>query len=337
MFYSLSTLLHVLAASASIPFAAAQTNPIIDELNEKIISPTPPPPGYNVEGTSVFTNFARAFDEKQFFLLGTGTVVFERPGSEPVRGSLFFWCSDLTFSDFSDSSLVGYAGHCACMVLTGITDMVTAGAQLTYEYSEGDFTSTYGISAVFVEKQDVFEGQLHLNTDDLVFRFWDDGRKTFPYIGWEGHGEGDMHPNAATASHSVIAEMTWMSDEEVAQMFNTSTDEFTPKKFKQAYTDAWIKGHEALAKIQTNTAEAALAIIEQVKNETMPADEPATSVQPGETAASSGETAAPAEPGTGEDVGKDPNLIEDDSAGNRRKLASVAARFLSAALRVFGI
>ena len=130
-----------------------------------------------------------------------------------------------------------------------------------------------------------------------------------------------------------------MTVEEVAQLLNTSVavEEFTPKKFKQVYKNTWIKGHEFEAANANPNPGAELEIIEEVKNETMPADELATSVQPGETAASSGETTAPAEPGTDEDVDTDPNLIEDDSAGNGRKLTSVAARFVSAALRVFGI
>ena len=66
-----------------------------------------------------------------------------------------------------------------------------------------------------------------------------------PVIGWKGHDEGDMRPNASTRSFSGFAEMTWVSVEEVAQLFNnTSVDEFTPETFKQVYLNTWIKGHE---------------------------------------------------------------------------------------------
>lgn len=54
---------------------------------------------------------------------------------------------------------------------------------------------------------------------------------------------------------------------------------------------------------------------------------------------STGETAPSAEPGTGDGATvtvTDPANPVDDSGGGR-KLASVAARFVSAALRVFGI
>ena len=186
-----------------------------------------------------------------------------------------------------------------------------------------------GISAVFVEQLNVFEGQLHQDTDDWVSRFWDDGRKTVPAIAWEGHDEGDMSPNAATSSFSAFAEVTWMSVEEVAQLFNRSVDEFTPETFKQVYLDTWIKDHEFEAATDNPFPDAELAIIEQVKNETNYVDDSATTsttpVQPDSTAVEDG----------GSDAANP--VVEDDDSGSGRQLASVAARFVSAALRVFGI
>ena len=157
-----------------------------------------------------------------------------------------------------------------------------------------------------MEQLNVFEGQRHTNTDDFVYRYWDDGSKTMPMIAWEGHDEGDMSANAATSSLSMFGEITFMPVEEVAQIFNTSVDEFTPDKFKQVYLDTWIKGHEKEAAEKNPNADAELEIIEQVKNEN--------------EMDSAGETTP----------------IDDDS-GTRRKLVSVAGRFVSAALRVFGI
>ena len=196
---------------------------------------------------------------------------------------------------------------------------MAAGAQLPS--SEGEWAATQGISAVFSEQQNVFEGQYHMNTDDWVYRYWDDGRKTVPQIGWEGHDEGDMHPNAATSSLSAFGDLTWMSVEEVAQLFNTTTDKFTPDKFKQVYEDTWIKGHEQEAAEKNPNAGAELEMIEEAKNNTDSADE----------------TTAPAELDTKEDGGTDGADPIDDSASGRKLASSVAARFVSAALRVFGI
>ena len=323
---SLSTLLRVFAASAAtIPFVAAQNQTKMvttDDLYGNLVSTVAPAPGFNAEGGSVFTNFVDAVNDGQFFFIMSGSSVYEKPESEPVSGSVFAWCSDLTFSDFSNSSLMGYAGRCVGMSMAGYAEAQASGAQLPFVISEGEWAGTLGVSAVYVEQLNVFEGQLHPNTDDRVARYWDDGRKVMPRIGWEGHDEGDMHPNAATSSLSVFGEFTWVSVEEVAQLFNTTTDEFTPKKFKQVYLDTWIKGHEKEAATDNPNAEAELEIVEEVKDETD----------------SAGETTSPAAPGTGDgsSVTDPATPIEDDSAGGR-KLASVAARFVAAGLRVFGI
>ena len=319
-----ATFLCLLAASVGIlPFvAAAENNVTTDDLLGKI-NPTAALPGFNVEGGSVFTNVVNALDHEQFFFSYAGVFVVEKPESDPVRTIHLNWCSDLTFSDVNNSSLIGYAGRCVGMFLAGYDAVLASGVQTSVKYSEG-FMYTLGISAVFVEQLNVFEGQFHMDTDDNTWRFWDDGRETMPLIAWEGHDEGDMSPNAATASWSAFAEITWKSVEEVAQLFNVSVDEFTPEKFKQVYFDTWIKNHEYEAATDNPYPEAELEIIEQVKNETNYVDETTTTAQPDSTAA--------------EDAGSDgANPIVEDDSGSGRQLVSVAARFVSAALRVFGI
>ena len=313
-----ATFLCLLAASVGTPLvAAAENNVTIDYLYQKI-NPTAAAPGFNVEGGSVFTNVANTINEGQFFFIYTANNVFEKPGSDLARTSGVSWCSDLTFSDINNSSLIGYAGRCVVrsLSLAGYNAAVASGAQVSYDYSGGEFDVTVGVSAVFVEQQNIFQGQFHMDTDDNTYRYWDDGRKTAPYIGWEGHDEGDMSPNAATASYSMFGKMTWMSVEEVAQLFNTSVDEFTPEIFKQIYLDTWIKNHEFEAAEKNPNPLPELEIIEQVKNET--------------------NSATPAQPDRPvDDVGSDPVVIDDSGSG--RQLMSVGARFVSAALRVFGI
>ena len=323
---SYTTIFTLLASSASIPFpfVVAKTNLTIttDELHAKI-SPTAALPGFNAEGNSVFVNFAKAFNEGQFFFFDTGPLVYEKPESEPVQYTALNWCSDLTFSGVNSSSLIGYAGRCVGMFLARYAELVAAGAQiLSYDYSEEEFTYTESISAVFVEQQNVFEGQYHENTDDWVARYWDDGRKTIPAIAWEGHDEGDMNLKAATSSNSWFGELTWISVEEVADFLNTSVDEFTPEKFKQVYLNAWIKGHEEEAAKNNPNPLPELEIIEQVKNETNSADD-TTPAQPDGIAEHGGSDGA--------------NSTVEDGSGSGRKLVSVAARFVLAALRVFGI
>jgi hypothetical protein len=324
-----STFLGLLAASVvGIPFVAAENNVTVEQLYGKLTSTAAPAPGFNAEGGSVFTNFADMVNNGQFFILLDYNLVFETPGSDTVRYIAFLWCSDLTFSDLNNnnSSLIGYAGRCVGRLLAGYDAALASGSQLAFDDS-GEFTYTSGISGVFVEHLNVFEGQYHQDTDNWVARYWDDGTKTMPAIGWEGHDEGDMHPNAATSSWSGSGELTWMSVEEVAHLFNTTVHEFTPDTFKQAYFDTWIKDHEKEeeAAEKNPNAEAELAIIEQVKNETNYVDGTTSPAQPNSTAVEDGGSTDAANP-----------AVEDDSAGGRQ-LASVAARFVSAALRVFGI
>ena len=207
MILSRSTLLHALAASAaSLPFVAAQNQTQIttDQLYGTLVSTTAPAPGFNVDGTSVFTNFVNAFSEKQFFYLVTGNgTLHEKPGTEPVSVAILNWCSDIAFSDFSNRSLMGYASRCVGMWLAGYAEHKAAGDQLTDVNPEGDFGSTSGVSAVFVEQENIFECQLHSNTDGYIIRYWDDGRKTMPRLGWEGHDEGDKSANAATKARGL--------------------------------------------------------------------------------------------------------------------------------------
>ena len=313
--------------AASLPFVAS-AEVTVDDLLTKI-NPTAALPGFNVEGGSVFTKVADAMNQEQFFFIDTGSNVFESPNSVPVPISHFHWCSDFTFSDVNNSSLIGYAGRCVVRVsLDGHDDLLEAGAQLAFDYPEGGFSFSSGISAVYVEQLNVFEGQFHVNVDDNSWRFWDDGRKSMPLIAWEGHDEGDLNPNAATSSFSRFAEVTWMSVDEVAQLFNTSVDEFTPETFKKAYLDTWIKDHEFEAATNNPFPEAELEIIEQVKNETNYVDETATT-----TPVESDSTAV-------EDGGSDaanPVVQDDSDSGSGRQLVSVATRFVSAALRVLAI
>ena len=106
------------------------------------------------------------------------------------------------------------------------------------------------------------------------------------------------------------------------QLLNKTADEFTPDKFKQVYMDTWIKNHEEEAAEDNPNAGAELEIVDEVKNETNSTDE----------------TISPAEPDTEEDVGTDAATpVEEEDSASGRKLTSIVARFVSAALRVFGI
>jgi hypothetical protein len=69
------------------PFVAAQaseTELTTTDLYAKISS-FAAQPGFNVEGDSVFTNFVNAFNDKQFFALGTGILFMKSLGRNLCR------------------------------------------------------------------------------------------------------------------------------------------------------------------------------------------------------------------------------------------------------------
>ena len=54
-----------------------------------------------------------------------------------------------------------------------------------------------------------------------------------------------MSTDADISSWSSVGGFTWGSTEEVANLFNTSVDEFTPEKIKQVYnySNVWNNTH----------------------------------------------------------------------------------------------
>ena len=135
---STSTFLGLLAASASsIQLVAAKNKVTTDDLYAKKIAPTAAAPGFNVEGGSVFTNYADTYNNEQLFFIGTASAVYEKPESEPASGSVLTWCSDLTFSDVNNSSLMGYAGRCVAMFLVGYAELAASGAEVLFMRTAG--------------------------------------------------------------------------------------------------------------------------------------------------------------------------------------------------------
>ena len=302
--------LAVLSSASVFSIVTAQAPVTADQLE---FASAAAPPGSNIEGGSVATNFLNAFNEKQFFLIKHGSFVYEKPESDTVLGSYLYWCSDLTFSDFLNSSIpMAYVGRCVGLGLTRDYEMAKAGAQLVNNVfgPPGEFRATLLTSATFVDQLNLFQGQMHKNSDNYVHRYYDDGRSNMPRIIWETHDEGDASPNSATSSLSGFGEYIWTPTEEVAKLFNTTVADlnFTPETFKEVYAEVWIKGLENEASNYNHNPEAVLEIVEQVKIDTQ-ATESRSSQEP----------------------------VDDPSAGSGRKLAAVATRFASAALRMFGV
>ena len=211
------------------------------------------------------------------------------------------------------------------MFLEELTELLEAGAQFSHEHGPSTFKepfiATWGISAVFVEQLNLFlfEGTLNSNTDDVVFRWWDDGRKTMPSVSWETTDEGDKNPNAATSAWSASGTFTWMSTEEVSTLLNMTIADMD---FDKVYANAWIKSHEEEAAVANPYPNEELEIVAQVRNDTKTgAASDSNSAGVGDAAAAAGAT----------------DSSTATAAGATRKLALATTRVVSAALHLFGV
>ena len=321
-----SALLAVLVTGKIISPVAAEL--AADQLE---FAPTTALPGKNIDDGSVATNFIETYNKEQLFLIAPLNMVFEKPATAMVQYVVLYWCSDLTFSKFLNSSTsMAYAGRCVAFPLTGLADTLAAGGQGLYSgFLYGSSSSEVrSISASYVEQLNVFEGQIHDNNDNWVYRYWDDGRSTMPSIQYETHDAGDLTANSATSAWSSFAEITWTSTEDAAKILNMTTSELTPKAFKDVYATSWITQHEAEAANANLNSEAELEIVNEVKEEIE-----AMNTNDGST--NEGSTSNP----TNTNVGTTDTDVNSDpvDSGTGRNLASVTTRIASAALRMFGI
>ena len=101
MIISSSALLTALAiiASRAIPSVTAAEVATDEVYSAANLTAALAPPGFNAEGTSVFTNYVNAYNNKQLFYVRASTNVYEKPESDPAQLTSLHWCSDLTFSD----------------------------------------------------------------------------------------------------------------------------------------------------------------------------------------------------------------------------------------------
>ena len=85
----------------------------------------------------------------------------------------------------------------------------------------------------------IFEGQFHGTHDDWVYRYWDDGSSTLPILGWEGHDEGDTHPNTDTSAWSGSGTITKITTEEAAKYLGMNVVDMTPATCSMEYEASW--------------------------------------------------------------------------------------------------
>ena len=219
----------------------------------------------NATSSLLLTNYNALREEGQGFFLQETAGLFEKPNSVPTSFAAVQWWCDLEFSsEDADTNNYGYVGRAAEYLLgSSVEDAVAQGAQ-TYKGKKW----AYSISAVLVPTLGIFEGQFHPTHDDWVNRFWDDGSSTLPLLGWEGHDEGDTHPNTETSAWSGSGTLTKITTEEAAKYLGMDVEDLTPATCSMEYAAAWNATHvpdpidtsvtaleETVAQLQANNKE----------------------------------------------------------------------------------
>jgi hypothetical protein len=195
----------------------------------------------------LFTNYNELREEGQGFYLLEPMFLYETPDSLVVSGiSLYWWC-DLEFLSEESGNYYGYVGRSVAYFLGSTLENINAqGAEIPPNSNKIPFS----LSAIMVPTLDIFEGQMHATHDDFVLRFWDNGNSTLPFIGWEGHDEGDTSPNADTNAWSGTGKFTKITIEEAAKYLNMFEkyisiveSDLTPETCRKQYKVAWDETH----------------------------------------------------------------------------------------------
>mmetsp|Transcript_393 Transcript_393/g.448 ORF Transcript_393/g.448 Transcript_393/m.448 type:complete len:173 (-) Transcript_393:98-616(-) len=99
---------------------------------------------------------------------------------------------------------------------------------------KGAFTDTTSVAALYIPHTNVFEGTIHKNTDNHLFRFWESGLSTskIPFQGWEVHDEG---LKSSTSSWSAIGRFNIITAIQASELLTMTTLNFTKEEFKNLY------------------------------------------------------------------------------------------------------
>ena len=115
---------------------------------------------------------------------------------------------------------MGFVGRCvwkfteeeggSAVVVAGVQGYVNDPAT----EAEGFLSRTLGSSNVYVDQTNVFEYEAHQNTENMVIRFWDDGREMMPLIMWVTHDADTDRTEQTANAHQAFGQFVWMSTQE---------------------------------------------------------------------------------------------------------------------------
>ena len=142
-----------------------------DQISGRFVA-NPAPPGFNINGSSVATNFLDAYNKKQFFIkTAHSSVLFETPSSDVGHAGSIWWCGDLSFSNFFDNSVpMGFVGRCVYMFYDGKTQLVDQGVPGLID--DGIFDASMGITCVYVDQTNTFDCVSKQILTMLFFASW---------------------------------------------------------------------------------------------------------------------------------------------------------------------
>ena len=222
----------------------------------------------NENNNFLFTNYNALREEGQGFFLLEGSTLYETPDSLLISGVQLYWWCDLEFVSDDDNHYYGYVGRSVAYFLGSTVEEINAqGAQTPSTPPK----RPYSVSAIMVPTLGIFEGQMHGTHDDsFVYRFWDDGNLTLPFMGWEGYVEGDTtHSNYSDTSSafSAVGKLTKITTEEAAKYLNRVEkyisiieSDLTPSTCRKQYKAAWDETHNKPADDPINTTTMTMAM-----------------------------------------------------------------------------
>ena len=227
---SLAFLVFLVLPSASVVVAQQQEDDVENATTTTLLTSND-----NTTDSLLMTNYNAMREEGQGFWVRETTVLHEKPGTNTTGGYGLFWWCDLEFSSDDATNNYGYVGRGVGYVL---------GQALEHQLQNTpSLKRAHSISAAMVPTLGIFEGQFHATHDDWVNQFWDDGNATLPRLGWEGHDEGDMSPNADASAFSASGLMTKITTEAAAELLGMDVVDMTPATCSTEYDAAWNATH----------------------------------------------------------------------------------------------
>ena len=226
------------ASLALLIFLAPSASVVVAQQDDKNVTLMTSDDNNTTDSSSrLMTNYNALREEGQGFFLVDYPLLLETPESVLIPGVLLAWWCDFEFSsEDANTTNYGYVGRGVGYYLGSTLDDTVA--QDT-QNPKKSVSAAFSVSAVLVPTLGIFEGQWHTTHDDLVWRYWDDGRSTLPILGWEGHDEKDIHPDADTSAWSGIGTLTKITPEAAANYLGMEVADLTPAMCSTEYAAAW--------------------------------------------------------------------------------------------------